>query len=295
MKNSLPLISIISVNFNAAATTVEFLHSIKNLDYPNIEVIVVDNASDDQPIEGLRRQFPTVQFIVSEVNRGFAGGNNLGIKAAKGDFLFFVNNDTTFGEDLLYSLLSVFNDDDRIGGVSPKIIYEGTEIIQYAGFTSLSLIMRNQSIGHQCKDAEEYNDVILTPYLHGAAMLISRKVIDRVGLMPEIYFLYYEELDWSEQMRIAGFQLAVDRRVAILHKASVSVGKNSPLKTYFMMRNRWLFVRRNGKPFQKVFYFLYVSLVVFPKEFFNYLFRLEWKQIQSLIRGYFWNYSNKSL
>lgn len=285
-----PLVSIISVNFNANDVTEEFLDSIQKLEYPNLEVVVVDNASTENPIPYLSQKFPFVKFIRSETNLGFAGGNNLGINASNGEYLFFVNNDTVFDQDLILSLLSVFTENPRIGGVSPKIIYEGTSIIQYAGYTPLSFTARNKAIGHQCMDSEDFSDVISTPYLHGAAMMISRKVIKKVGPMPEIYFLYYEELDWSEQIRDAGFQLAVDRRVSILHKASVSVGKESPIKTYYMIRNRWLFIRRNGSLSQKVFFALYTSLVIFPKDLLKHGLKGDGKQLTSLCKGYFWHF-----
>ena len=290
MKSNFPLVSFISVNFNAHEATLEFLDSISDLKYPNYEVIIVDNASDFSSEDLIKQQFPSVTYVQSEENLGFAGGNNLGIKNSKGAFLFFVNNDTVLTEGVVESLISVFDALPKVAGVSPKIIYEGTDIIQYAGYTELTLTARNSAIGNGLNDGEAFNKVKETPYLHGAAMMISREAYEEVGLMSEDYFLYYEELDWSQRFRNSGFELYVDQRVSIYHKASVSVGKNSPLKTYYMMRNRWLFVRKNCGFFQNVFYSFYVSLIVFPKDVLKYLFKREWAQLSAVLRGYFWNY-----
>src|SRR4051812_43242426 len=103
-----PLISIITVNYNNVAVTVDLLKSIGNLEYANIEVIVVDNNSAENPAAQLKNTFPSVNVIISNKNLGFAGGNNLGIKAAKGDYLFFVNNDTELTPQILNGLLEVF-------------------------------------------------------------------------------------------------------------------------------------------------------------------------------------------
>src|SRR5687768_13002001 len=100
-----PLVSIITVNYNQADVTCAMLESLKRLTYINIEVIVVDNASKENPAAKIKAAFPSAQLIISETNLGFAGGNNLGIKAAKGDYFFFVNNDTELTADLIQHLL----------------------------------------------------------------------------------------------------------------------------------------------------------------------------------------------
>src|SRR5690349_17353788 len=130
-----PLISIITVNYNNTAVTIDLLRSIRNLEYTNIEVLVVDNDSAEDPTEELKKVFPSVNVIVSNKNVGFAGGNNLGIKAAKGDYLFFVNNDTELTPQILNGLLEVFESYPDAGAVSPKFHYfyaPGT--IEFAGY-----------------------------------------------------------------------------------------------------------------------------------------------------------------
>jgi GT2 family glycosyltransferase len=148
--NSTPLISIIILNYNQLKVTCEFLDSAKTLTYPNVEIILVDNNSVENPTAHITANYPHVHLIVNEKNHGFTGGNNIGMKAAKGEYYFIVNNDTEVHGNLLELLLEPFYNDPKIGMVSPKIrFYQNPEIIQYAGFTKVNPITgRNKSIGH---------------------------------------------------------------------------------------------------------------------------------------------------
>ena len=133
-------VSVITVNFNHSQVTEALLASIftKN-NYAPIEIIVVDNGSTNNPVPAWKIKYPTVKFIRSEKNLGFAGGNNLGTKEANGDYLFFVNNDTEFTEGLVDQLAGTLDLHPEIGMISPKIrYYENPEMLQYAGFTKMN-------------------------------------------------------------------------------------------------------------------------------------------------------------
>jgi len=224
------------------------------LEDESIEVIVVDNASTQDEASILEQRYPQVKVIRSSKNLGFAGGNNLGIQAAHGKYLFFINNDTLLRckkEDvrckMFQPLLDRLDSSPKIGMVSPKIRFSwGNNPIQYAGYTPLSSItMRNRAIGCGEADNGQYDIPHSTPYVHGAAMMVKREIIDKVGLMPECYFLYYEELDWSMMIRRAGYDIWYESACTIYHKESQATGQESPLKSYYMTRNRLLFAKRN--------------------------------------------------
>ena len=131
--------------------------------------------------------------------------------------------------------------------VCPKIRFAWDDNpIQFAGYTPLSrYTMRNRSIGFGETDKGQYDTAHPTPYAHGAAMLVKREALEQVGLMPECYFLYYEELDWSMMFIRAGYAIWYEPACTIYHKESQATGQNSPLKTYYLTRNRLLFVKRN--------------------------------------------------
>ena len=191
-------LSIITVNYNGLKDTCELIATIPVRE--DVEVIVVDNHSVNDEASAIEAQFPHVVVIRSQENLGFAGGNNLGIQAATGDYLFLVNNDTLFLDFSVEALIRRLNSSPRIGVVCPKIRFSwGSQPIQFTGYTPLSRVtMRNRSIGYGEEDKGQYDTPHPTPYAHGAAMMLKREVVEKVGLMPECYFLYYEELDWSD-------------------------------------------------------------------------------------------------
>ena len=148
--------------------------------------------------------------------------------------------------------------------VCPKIRFSwGDNLIQYAGYTPLSHItLRNQPIGCGESDHGQYDTAHPTPYAHGAAMMVKREVIEKAGLMPECYFLYYEELDWSMMIRRAGYDIWYEPAVSVYHKESQTTGQSSPLKSYYMTRNRLLFAKRNvSSPLRLLTYFYLISVV----------------------------------
>ena len=194
MQNEYKL-SIITINYNGWKDTCELIETIPF--NSQMEVIVVDNASKQNEASIISERFPHVKVIRSAKNLGFAGGNNLGIKEAKGEYILLINNDTYFKDFNIELLIKRFESSEKIGIVCPKLRFAwDNNPIQYAGYTPLSNItLRNKAIGFGEEDNGQYNTAHLTPYAHGAAMLMKREAIDKVGLMPESYFLYYEELD----------------------------------------------------------------------------------------------------
>ena len=281
-------ISIITINFNGLKDTCELIDTLP-LEDRFIEVIVVDNASKEDEATLIKQRYPQVKVVRSKENIGFAGGNNLGIKAAHGKYLFFINNDTLFRpqtSDLRF-LVSRLESDKNIGMVCPKIRFTwGNHPIQYAGYTPLSRItLRNQPVGCGEADCGQYDTAHSTPYAHGAAMMVKREVIEQVGMIPECYFLYYEELDWSMMIRRAGYDIWYDPAVTIYHKESQSTGQASPLKSYYMSRNRLLFAKRNvGSP-QKMLTYLYLIGVVATRDILKYSLCHRFDLAKAAIKG----------
>jgi GT2 family glycosyltransferase len=284
-------VSIITVNFNQPQVTEELLKSIPGT-YANIEVIVVDNGSNTNLATAWQANYPDVKFIRSELNLGFAGGNNLGIKNATGNYLFFVNNDTEFTADLVKKLVKVLDANPLIGMISPKIkYYSDKNLIQYAGYTSMNYFTaRNSCIGLRETDIGQYDHITApTSYCHGAAMMVRKEAIEKAGPMNENFFLYYEEVDWCEDIKRAGYQAWICTDTVIYHKESVSVGKKSILKEYFMNRNRILFIRRNAPIFNKIVFYPYFILLVVPRNVLYYIKNKNYNFIPILFKAVWWN------
>lgn len=286
-------ISIITINYNGLKDTCELIDTLP-LENDKLEVIVVDNASLQDEASIIEQRYPRVTVVRSSKNLGFAGGNNFGIQASHGRYLFFINNDTIIEtkieeqrNNFLQPLIERLESSDKIGMVCPKIRFSwGNHLIQYAGYTPLSSItMRNHSIGFGEEDHGQYDTPHQTPYAHGAAMLVKREVINRVGMMPECFFLYYEELDWSMMIRRAGYEIWFDPSFTVYHKESQSTGQDSPLRTYYLTRNRLLFVRRNIHQPERLLSYIYLIGVVAVKDCLKSLFRRRLDLVKAIMCG----------
>lgn len=290
-------LSIITINYNGLKDTCELMDTLP-LDDTSLEVIVVDNASKDDEASIIAQRYPQVKVIRSETNLGFAGGNNLGIKASRGKYLFFINNDTLLYKeveskgwkvkgDIFRPLINRLESSEKIGAVCPKIRFTWADSpIQFAGYTPLSTItLRNQSIGFGEQDKGQYNIPHPTPYAHGAAMMVKRETVEKAGMMPENYFLYYEELDWSVMIRRAGYEIWYEPASTIFHKESQATGQHSPLRTYFITRNRLLFVRRNVSAPVKYVSYLYLMVIVGCRDIVKYTLQGNCSLSKAVVKG----------
>lgn len=288
--------SIITVNFNQPQVTLDFLRSVaSNTTVGEVEVILVDNGSLENHEAAYKEIYPSLIYVRSEVNLGFAGGNNLGIEVASGEFLLFLNNDTEIVGNTVSSLIEEFELNPDIGLLSPLILYfDQPQTIQYAGFTEMNyLTCRNEGIGNMQQDRGQYNlDSRETGYCHGAAMMCRRIDLESVGTMAEHFFLYYEELDWCEKFKKAGKKIWFSGKTKIYHKESISVGKDSKIKTYFMVRNRMLFIRRNTGVLNTLLFSIYYVLFACAKQMITYLLKGRSDLITWVFRGVLWNFTN---
>ncbi len=283
------LVSIITINYNGLKDTGEMIEAFKAHETFPYEIIVVDNASrNPEEYAVLKEKHPAVRVIRSERNLGFAGGNNLGIPHANGDYLLFLNNDTLIDRPILENLVKVLDLNPRIGSVSPKIAcWPDKKRLQYAGSTPMTPVsLRNESIGFNRIDEGQFDQSRKTAFTHGAAMMIRASDIRKYGKMPEFYFLYYEELDWCVQIRRAGLKIWYEATSTVYHKESMSVGKQSPLQVYYHTRNRLLFAKRSiDKRDERIYSYIYQTLVAFPKRLSIYLVKGKFRLIGALGKG----------
>jgi GT2 family glycosyltransferase len=232
-------------------------------------------------------------LIKSPVNTGFAGGNNLGFQQAKGKYFLMLNNDTEVAPGFLEPLVQKMEEDPNVGAVSSKVIFfDSDNILQYAGAGRIHPITgRGGFIGTNEKDILQY-PTVQTGHAHGAAMMVKREVIQKIGLMADLYFLYYEELDFCERIKNAGYTIWYIAESVVYHKESMTVGRENPLKVYYMTRNRILFLRRNKKWLTVGLFMLYFTFIAIPKNSLGYLLKGKWNLLAAFLKGYLWNFSH---
>ncbi len=292
MKTTCPLVSIITLNWNQTAVTCAFLESTRRLTYKNYEILVCDMGSNIDPTAEINaRNYPNTKVLRSDTNLGFTGGNNWGMRQSKGDFIFIVNNDTEVTPDLLDLLLEPFYHDSMIGVTCPKIrYYSQPDLIQYAGFNPINVYTgRTTSVGSMERDRGQHDTPGYTHGAHGCAMMVKREVIDKVGMFPEKFFIYYEEWDWSARILKAGYKIYYQAKGLIFHKESITMGKQSAVKVYYHTRNRILFMRRNTNSLQFFAFMMFFILFTAPKATVKFMAKRQFKHLKSFVRGLVWN------
>jgi hypothetical protein len=292
-----PLVSIITLNYNQAAVTAEFLESSKKLLYPCFEILICDMASNEDPRNIFTgADYPNTRLLLSTKNLGFAGGNNWGIRQARGEYIFIVNNDTDLTPDIIQRLIQPFFQNPSVGIVCPKIKYfDDPRIIQYAGFRPMNPFTgRTSSIGDHETDNGQYNISGVTNGAHGCAMMVKKELIEKTGLFPENFFLYYEEWDWSARVQKAGYLIWYQSEATILHKESMTVGKENPMKTYYLTRNRILYMRRNSTLFNLLVFGLFFILFTIPKTIITCLISGDFTKLKWFLKGTTYNLTHSS-
>ncbi len=246
----LPKVAIVILNWNGKNDTLECLESVFKIDYPNFEVIVVDNGSTDDSVAAIRQAYPQATLIETGKNLGYAGGNNVGIRYAleKGaEFVFLLNNDTILAPDVLTQLAKAAQAHPEAAAFGPVIYQvEQPDIIWTAGeflgkeFTCSHYLQGESSAILDNKDCYE------TDWVTGAALFTRGSTFSKIGLLDERYFLVYEESDWCFRARAQGYRCLIVPPAKVWHKVAASFGGEiSPLRIYFSTRNRLLFAEKN--------------------------------------------------
>ena len=188
-------------------------------------------------------------------------------------------------------MVRLFETNPDAGAASSKILYYNSgETIQYAGSSRIDPFTgRSKRVGYREKDNGQHDQLKETDLAHGAAMMVPRRVVDKVGMMPEFFFLYYEEVDWCESIKKAGYKIFFVPSSKVYHKESMSIGKGSTLKTYYMTRNRLLYMRRNTAGLMKVSWILFFLLFSLPKNTLKYTLKRDLEHARAFWRGLLWN------
>lgn len=264
-----PSVYIILLNYNGYKDTICCIDSLRDINYKNYKIIVVDNHSTDSSKKEISQYIKNkedVIFIESKENLGFSGGNNLGIKYAmdkNADYICLLNNDTTVESDFLNYLVDAMENDKGIGISAGKIMYyDNKDIVWSAGgyIDSKKAIGYNYAINKHEKNLKDESREVT--FLTGCLQLIRREVFENVGLYDHEYFLYMEDVDFCKRAINSGYKLVYVPESKIYHKVSASTGGQvSPMVVYYMTRNRLLFSSKyTDKLIDKLKFYMFYSI-----------------------------------
>ena len=293
MRSSHPHVTIVILNWNRVADTLECLDSLARMDYSSFTIVVVDNGSTDgspEAIERWGREHLPLTLIRNAENRGFVRGSNQGMRhalATDTDYVFLLNNDTVLEPDALSLLVAAAERSGDVGMVGPKIYQHGRgRVLDSAGTRTIPWLAQGFLIGHGEEDQGQYDHPGEMPYVTGTALLVKRAVLEEVGLMDEDYFCYFDDFDWGLKARKAGFRLLLEPGTVVHHKGSQTAGFGSPFYVYHMVRSRILFARKNVPLLLYLFAFLpYLFLYRYLRPAAILIFRRRWRHLGALHRG----------
>jgi len=284
-------VAVVTVNFNTEQDTIDFLKSLQHVKTPDIslDIVIVDNGSKEVfKLPGNLKE-KNIILILSDKNTGFSGGYNIGIKEALkhgADYILIVNNDTIVDPDMIKNLLSVLESKPEIGVTTPKIYfakghefhkdrYKPSELGKVFWFAGGHTDWNNVMSIHRGVDEVDhgqYDEIEETKFATGCCMMFKREVLEKVGLLDDRYFLYYEDADLNERIMHAGYKAYYVPTAVLTHVNAASTGgAGNVLHDYFITRNKMLFgmtyaplrtkialfresmrLLRTGRPFQKL-------------------------------------------
>lgn len=246
-----PLITTVILNTNRRDDTLACIASLHANDYAEQHIIVLDNHSTDGSAAAIAAQFPEVQIIPLEENRGYAGNNNVGIAAAvaqKAGWVFVLNEDTLLAPDCLSQMISAAKSQERVGIVGPMVYHhDEPNIIQSAG-GRLDRYWVSHHIAENEPDRRQYQAPRAVDWISGCAILVHRDVIEQVGALDERFFYYWEETEWCLRAARAGWTILHAPAAKIWHKGVQRDYRPNPSVTYYNTRNRFLLLAKHRAP-----------------------------------------------
>lgn len=237
-------LAVVILNWNAAEDTersVRLVEAWESLPTGKPSIWVVDNGSKESSWEHLSRDYPGVHLMASPANRGFAGGNNLGVAAAMdsgAEAILFLNNDASMAGSSLSSMLSTLVSDTRIGVVGPTL-WDGEKLLSVGGRD-----IARYDVTH-VRPAQVPRGVLDVDYVSGTVALVQRKIFEEVGMLDEDYFFGGEMADLCLRARRQGFRCVTDLGARATHDLSRSSETRETLHVYYIFRNRFLYIRKH--------------------------------------------------
>lgn len=300
MKPKGPFVSILIVNFNGGKVLLECLKSLKKIIYPNFEIVLVDNGSSDGSVD-IVKKFKIqnlkckIKLVESRSNLGFAGGNNLAFKHAKGGYIVLINGDVEVELDWLTELIEFAQETPQAAVFSSKVLFfDNKKIINSAGGIC-DIYGFSPLRGTFDKDICKYDKPIPVFYAHGAAMMIRREVIEKIGFLDEDYFIYHEEFDFCWRAWLAGYEVYYVPQAVAYHKLKqrnfYALEKRAK-RQFLVKKNRISTLIKNHISMPVLVLSLLVNIFISIGEILYYSFKGDFETPKGTFQAYFWNIKN---
>jgi GT2 family glycosyltransferase len=242
-----PKVSVIILNYNRPQYTIECVQSVLLSNYSSLEIIVIDNCSEYLSFASLKEKLKAldVRLIRTDQNKGYAGGNNFGILQSNGKYILLLNDDVTIDNELITRLVSLAEKNDSVGIIGPVTYrYKTNETWFYPSDIS--------------KTKHEILDVSI---VIGAALMIKREALLKIGLLDENFFMYHEEWDWCVRAKCANYRVVLAPQLCAFHNVQDQNTYFAPHFAFYYHRNYFLFAAKHCEGFGEIFSFLFTKLV----------------------------------
>lgn len=287
------LVSVIIVNYNGLKWLKGCLDSLSDQSYRNFEIIFVDNGSRDDSIGFIEKNYPSVAIVRNEKNSGFAGGNNIGLEKARGEFIVLLNNDTTVEKDYLEKFIQVFRDYPRAGCAQSKMVlmHDRTRLDCAGSFWTSTTFLFHFGLAQE-QSLEKYNRPMMIFSAKGASMIIRRDVADAVGLFDDDFWCYYEETDFCHRVWLAGYECWYYPRAVCYHAGGgTALAMDNSFVHFHNYKNVLASFLKNWQ-WRSLWHILPVSLFFHIGLAFYWLMKGKPRHFLTIFRAIVWNFSH---
>lgn len=287
-----PKITVIILNWNGSADTLECIESLLQQQYSNMEIVVIDNGSDDQSIEAVCKRYSIVHLIQLPRNIGFSAGNNVGLEYAQSNnssYALILNNDTIISDRYLLRKMVTEFTNDRLGLLCPTIHYFPPNKKAWFAGSKLSLWMGWKHLHHI---PQHISGIVETGYCTGCCVMVNLQLLDDAGFLSEDYFFSVEDVEWSFRSKSMGWKVAYLPGAEIVHKESRSSkaergkGFYSPTRVYYENRNTIWFLMGHARLIQKILIWFPFFIGNFILKSLIYVILGRWQKLNYFARAY---------
>ena len=247
-----PSVAIVILNWNGKAFLEKFLPSVLNSTYPNLQIIVADNASNDDSLSFLREKYPQIRIIQNPKNEGFAKGYNSALSQVISDYYVLLNSDVEVTPGWIEPIIQLMESDSSIGACQPKLLsYQNRSEFEYAGASggwidSFGYPFTRGRIFDTCEnDQGQYDDAIPCFWATGAAMFVRSAVYHELGGLDDYFFAHQEEIDLCWRMQLSGYKVYVQPKSVVYHVGGGTLPKGNSKKVFLNFRNNLIMLAKN--------------------------------------------------